>query len=131
MFYKRIIVFYSNIPAFSCFIYQKITLSIHFLDDVHTNADGFFVHRNQVVMTLGQCFAERFHYTFYRHDGANLKQSTQYTHVECLCHLAFVGFIHRINAVHVNVFTCGRFNDTISVVYQHSARLYLIFELGQ
>lgn len=35
-----------------------------FLDDVHTDAYGFFVHRNQVMMTLGQSFAQGFHHTF-------------------------------------------------------------------
>lgn len=44
-----------------------------FLDDVHTDAYGFFVHRNQVMVTLGQSFVQGFHYTFDRYDGTDFQ----------------------------------------------------------
>ena len=83
------------------------------------------------MVTFRQSLAQSFHHTFDRYDGANFQQSSQYNHVESLGHFSFVGFVHGINAIHMDVLACRRVDDAVSVVNQYSTRLYLALKLGK
>ena len=93
--------------------------------------DGLLVHRNQFVMAFRQGLAECLDDTVDADDGADLQQSAQDNHVEGLCHAAFVGFVHGIDAEYADVLTGRRSCDAIAVVDEDSPRFYLAFELVQ
>ena len=72
-----------------------------------------------------------YEYAIQRNHRFQFQQSTQYDHVECFGIIHFIGCIHCVDAIHFDIFTRRRVDDTISVVNQDTARLYLTFEFLQ
>lgn len=68
---------------------------------------------------------------FQSHDRSNLQQTAQYNHVECFGVVHLIGGIHSVDAVNVDILTCGRVDNAVAVVDKYAAGLYLTLELLQ
>ena len=63
--------------------------------------------------------------------GLIFNNTTQYNHVECLGVVHFIGGIHGVDAVNVDVLTRRRVDDAVTVVDKYASGFYLAFEFLQ
>jgi len=61
--------------------------------------------------------------------GYDFEQSAEHDHIEGLLHIEFVGGVHRVDAVNVDVGARDGFVDAVAIVYQYAAAFDFRFKL--
>ena len=113
-----------------CFTQKSETKGdLQLRDDLASGLDSLHVQRDEVVMTLGQCFLESFLHALVAHHGSHLQQSAQHNHVEHLGVLQLGSLVHGVNAIDGDVLTRRRIDDAVAVVDKNASGFDLRHEL--
>ena len=102
---------------------------MYLFDDLHTTLDGLLVHRDEFVVTFGQCLLQTLDHTFDLNHRSNLENTAEDNHVECLLITHAERLLCSIHFVDLNIVALILEYDAVRIVNQDATFLNARFEL--